>query len=38
MRYQLMGDLVAKAQFYPPTTCALCKDTAWMRVRHKNSP
>jgi dienelactone hydrolase len=38
LRYQLMGDLVAKAQFYPAATCALCKDTAWMRLRLKNSP
>ncbi|HET6284108.1 MAG TPA: hypothetical protein VFH73_24335 [Polyangia bacterium] len=38
LRYQLMGDLTAKAQFYPPATCALCKDTAWMRLRQKNSP
>jgi hypothetical protein len=36
-RYQLMGDLTAKAQFYPPTTCGLCRDDAWMRLRYKNS-
>ena len=35
-RYQLMGDVTAKAQFYPPTTCGLCRDAAWMRLRHKN--
>jgi len=38
LRYQLMGDLAAKAQFYPLTTCGLCDDAAWMRLRHKNSP
>jgi hypothetical protein len=37
-RYQLMGDETAKSQFYPPTTCGLCRDSAWMRVRHSNSP
>ena len=37
-RYQLMGDVNAKAQFYPPTTCGLCRDDAWMRLRHKNPP
>ncbi len=37
-RYQLMGDVGAKAQFYPPATCGLCRDSAWMRVRHNNSP
>jgi dienelactone hydrolase len=37
-RYQLMGDVAAKAQFYPPTTCGLCRDDAWMRLRHKNTP
>ena len=37
-RYQLMGDVTAKAQFYPPTTCGLCRDDAWMRLRHKNPP
>jgi dienelactone hydrolase len=35
-RYQLMGDVTAKAQFYPPTTCGLCRDAAWMRLRYKN--
>ncbi|MDE3261233.1 MAG: hypothetical protein OYL41_04520 [Acidobacteriota bacterium] len=35
-RYQLMGDVTARAQFYPPTTCGLCRDAAWMRIRHKN--
>jgi hypothetical protein len=37
-RYQLMGDVAAKAQFYPPTTCGLCDDAAWMRLRYGNSP
>ena len=37
-RYQLMGDVTAKAQFYPPATCGLCSDSAWMRVRQNNSP
>jgi predicted dienelactone hydrolase len=36
LRYQLMGDSVAKAQFYPPATCGLCNDPAWRRIRHKN--
>jgi hypothetical protein len=31
-----MGDITAKAQFYPPTTCGLCRDAAWMRLRRKN--
>jgi dienelactone hydrolase len=37
-RYQLMGDMTAKAQFYPAATCGLCRDSAWRRVRHNNSP
>ena len=37
-RYQLMGDANAKAQFYPPETCGLCRDGAWMRLRRNNSP
>ncbi len=37
-RYRLMGDEAARAQFYPPGTCGLCRDDAWMRVRHNNSP
>ncbi len=37
-RYQLMGDMSAKAQFYPPGACGLCGDGAWMRVRHNSSP
>lgn len=35
-RYELMGDVTARAQFYPPTACGLCRDAAWMRLRHKN--
>jgi hypothetical protein len=38
LRYQLMGDEAAKAQFYPAETCGLCSDSAFARVRHKNSP
>jgi len=38
LRYQLMGDLNAKAQFYPPETCGLCGDSAWRRLRYSNSP
>ena len=37
-RYQLMGDAAARAQFYPPESCGLCRDEAWERLRHKNSP
>jgi hypothetical protein len=37
-RYQLMGDVNAKAHFYPPETCGLCGDRAWMRLRRNNSP
>ncbi len=37
-RYQLMGDANVKAQFYPPETCGLCRDGAWMRLRRNNSP
>jgi dienelactone hydrolase len=38
LRYQLMGDLDAKAMFYPAGTCGLCGDSAWARLRHSNSP
>ena len=38
VRYQLMGDANAKAPFYPPETCGLCRDGAWMRLRRNNSP
>jgi hypothetical protein len=37
-RYQLMGDAAARAQFYPPATCGLCRDEAWERLRYENSP
>jgi hypothetical protein len=37
-RYQLMGDVAAKAQFYPAATCGLCGDEAWMRLRYANTP
>jgi dienelactone hydrolase len=38
LRYQLMGDLSAKAQFYPAGTCGLCGDSAWARLRRGNAP
>jgi dienelactone hydrolase len=38
LRYQLMDDLNAKAQFYPSGTCGLCDDSAWARLRRSNSP
>jgi dienelactone hydrolase len=38
LRYQLMGDLSAKAQFYPAGTCGLCDDSAWARLRRGNAP
>jgi hypothetical protein len=38
LRYQLMGDPNAKAQFYPAGTCGLCGDGAWRRLRYGNSP
>lgn len=38
LRYQLMGDMRAKAQFYPPGTCGLCGHGAWARMRYGNSP
>jgi hypothetical protein len=38
LRYQLMGDQDAKAQFYPAGTCGLCRDSAWARLRHSNAP
>jgi hypothetical protein len=36
LRYQLMGDAKAKAQFYPQQTCGLCSDDAWMGLRRNN--
>lgn len=38
LRYQLMDDETARAQFYPPETCGLCGDDAWERLRYNNSP
>lgn len=38
LRYQLMGDEAARAQFYPGGTCGLCGDDAWERLRYSNSP
>jgi len=38
LRYQLMGDLDAKAQFYPAETCGLCSHGDWARLRRSNSP
>jgi dienelactone hydrolase len=38
LRYQLMGDPSAKAQFYPAGTCGLCDDSAWARLRRGNAP
>jgi hypothetical protein len=38
LRYQLMGDQVARAQFYPPATCGLCDASGWERLRYNNSP
>ncbi|HEY2903759.1 MAG TPA: hypothetical protein VGL59_24455 [Polyangia bacterium] len=37
-RFQLMGDENARSFFYPPATCGLCTDPAWMTVRYKNTP
>lgn len=38
LRYQLMGDQTARAQFYPAGTCGLCDDSGWARLRYRNSP
>ena len=38
LRYQLMGDMNARGQFYPAGTCGLCRDSAWARLRYSNSP
>ena len=35
---RLMGDAAARAQFYPPAACGLCRDEAWERLRYENSP
>jgi hypothetical protein len=37
-RLRLMGDVSARAVFYPVGTCALCLDKAWKQVREKNVP
>jgi hypothetical protein len=37
-RFRLMGDERARALFYPPATCGLCRDPAWKQVRYKNAP
>jgi Chlorophyllase enzyme len=38
LRFKLLGDVQARAFFYPAGTCGLCKDPAWKEVRYKNSP
>jgi dienelactone hydrolase len=38
LRYQLMGDQSARAQFYPSGTCGLCDDSGWARLRYANTP
>jgi hypothetical protein len=35
-RFKLMGDMKAKAAFYPMSTCGLCQDADWKLVRYKN--
>jgi hypothetical protein len=35
-RWKLMGDVVARAFFYPVSTCSLCEDPDWQSVRYKN--
>ncbi|HEY2731232.1 MAG TPA: hypothetical protein VGK52_14920 [Polyangia bacterium] len=37
-RFRLMGDTQARAMFYPPGTCVLCRDAAWKQVRYQNVP
>jgi hypothetical protein len=37
-RLELMGDGAARALFFPPGTCGLCRDTAWKQVRYQNVP
>jgi Chlorophyllase enzyme len=37
-RWKLMGDVQARAMFYPAASCGLCVDPAWKSVRYKNSP
>jgi hypothetical protein len=38
LRYQLMGDPRARAQFYPEGTCGLCGASGWARLRYGNTP
>ena len=38
LRYQLMGDESAKAEFYPAGACGLCDDSGWERLRYRNTP
>ena len=38
LRYQLMGDERARAEFYPAGTCGLCDDSRWERLRYSNAP
>ena len=38
LRYQLMGDQQARAQFYPAGTCGLCDASGWERLRYANAP
>jgi len=35
LRYRLMGDERARALFYPPGGCGLCRDRAWKEVRYR---
>jgi hypothetical protein len=37
-RYQLMGDLTAKGEFYPAASCGLCGNEDWEQVRYRNTP
>jgi hypothetical protein len=37
-RLRLMGDEQARAKFYPPGGCGLCRDAAWKQVRFANVP
>ena len=38
LRYQLMGDENARAEFYPAGSCGLCDESGWERLRYSNSP
>ena len=37
-RLRLMSDEAARAVFYPPGTCGLCRDPAWKQVRYQKVP